>query len=317
MELLRWPDLVRRAGGRAQAERWLVEGRWWRVLRGAYAPVEVPDDTRTRAEALRLVLPRDCALSHRTALWVLGLDVLADCLEVTVPRGRHLRPRAGVRALSAALDDDDLVLSEGFVATSAARSLADVARREPLVEAVAVSDAALRAGVTTREQLLDVLNRSGGLRGVARARLVVPHLEPRSESLMESRFRMRLVLGGVPRPQAQLDVYDDAGHVGRVDLHLQGVALEYDGREARLDRDVFVRERRRQTRLAETGLELRRFTFADVYLRPAQAVCAEVLRAVEQAVGRDRSRLRSGADTLRPPRLRPLPTLADLHRAAA
>lgn len=134
---------------------------------------------------------------------------------------------------------------------------------------------------------------------------------------MESRFRMRLVLGGVPRPQAQFDVYDDGGHVGRADLHLDGAVLEYDGRQERLDKKVFVAERRRQTRLAETGLEIRRFTSHDYYVRPAAAVCGEVLRAVLQAEGRDRSRLRSGPDTLRPPRRQPLPTLADRRAAAA
>lgn len=64
--------------------------------------------------------------------------------------------------------------------------------------------------------------------------------------------------------------------------------------------------------MVETGLELRRLTSADVYGRPAAAVCGEIVRAVVQAAGRDRSRLRAGPDTLRAPRLTPLPTLAEL-----
>ena len=199
----------------------------------------------------------------------------------------------------------------GAPVTSAARALVDVARASSLVEAVAVGDAVLRSGAADLSDVLAVLESSAGLRGVRVARAVVPHLEPRSESLMESRLRMRLVLGGVPRPEAQLDVYDADGHVGRVDFHLDGVVLEYDGRESRLDRAVFVAERRRQTRLAETGLELRRFTAADYYVRPAAAVCGEVLRAVAQAAGRDRSRLQTGPDTLRRPRLARLPTVAE------
>lgn len=317
VDVLTWAQLVQEAGGRRSADRLVAEGRYWRVLRGAYAPVERADVLGTRAEALRLVLPDGTAASHRTALWLLGLDVLGDQLDLTVPRGRHLARRAGTRMHTAALPDDELALVDGVLAVSAARAFVDVARDESLVEAVAVGDAVLRSGAATSEQLLEALQRAGSLRGIRAARLVAPHLEPRSESLMESRLRMRLVLGGVPRPQAQYDIYDDEGHAGRGDLHLDGVVLEYDGRTSRLDKAAFVAERRRQTRIVTTGVELRRFTSADVYVRPAAAVCAEVLRAVAQAQGRDRSRLRRGPDTLPAPRLQPLPTLAQRAPRAA
>lgn len=317
MELLTWSQLVHRLGGRKVAERLVAEGAWWRVVRGAYASVEVADGPATRAAALRLVLPSDVAASHRTALWLLGLDVLGPSLQVTVPRGRHLRDRPGLVVFSAVLPDDELVLVDGALAVSAARAFVDVARAQSLIEAVAFGDCVLRSGAATLDQLLTALDRAGGLRGVRGAREVVPHLEPRSESLMESRLRMRLVLGGVPRPEAQWDVYTDAGHLGRGDLQVEGVVLEYDGREQRLSPVAFTAERRRQTSIAETALEIRRFTAADYYRRPGPAVCAEVMRAIRLAAGRDRSALRTGPDTLRPPRLRPLPTLAETRARAA
>jgi hypothetical protein len=311
MELLTWKQLVQHAGGRATAEGWIREGRWWRVVRGAYAPVERMDDLATRLAALRLVLPPGTIPSHRTALWLIGALPDVDVLEVTVPRGRHLRRRPGLRVWSARVTDDELCLVSGLCVAAAPRAFLDVARHDSLIEAVAVGDAVLRSGAATHEQLLAAVEAAGGVRGIRAARAALPHLESRSESLMESRFRMRLVLGGVPRPEAQFDVYDDDGHVGRGDLHLDGVVLEYDGLKERRERPVFVAERRRQTRMAETGLEIRRFTANDYYVRPAAAVCAEVLRAVTQAVGRDRSALRTGPDTLRRPRLRPLPTVAE------
>jgi hypothetical protein len=314
-ELVRWQELVRRAGTPAKARTWLTDGLWWRVFHDVYAPFATDDTLRLRVAALRVVLPPDVAVSHRTALWLLGLDVLGPAIDVTAPRGRRLEPRSGIAPYSALLRDDELCEVGGLLVVSAARALVDVARSEQLTEAVAVADAALRAGVATQEQIREVLDRSSGLRGVVAARAMLPHLEPRSESLMESRLRMRFVLGGVPRPEAQVDLYDADGHIGRADLHLRGVVVEYDGRQARLDKDVFIRERRRQTRIAESGCELRRFTSADVYLRPAAAVCAELLRAVTQAAGRDRSRLRAGRDTLRPPAQSPLPTLAQARVA--
>lgn len=317
VDLVRWQELVRRAGSPAKARTWVVQGLWWRVFHDVYAPFASDDEPRLRVAALRLVLPEDVAVSHRLALWLLGLDVLGAALDVTVPRGRRLERRPGLAPHSAALPDADLCEVDGLLVVSAARAVVDVARAESLVEGVVVADAVLRSGAVTEQQLYEVLDRSGGLRGVVAARAMLPYVEPRSESPMESRFRMRLVLGGVPRPQAQFDVYDDNGHAGRTDFHLRGVVLEYDGREERLKKRVFVAERRRQTRIAETSLEMRRFTSDDVFVRPAAAVCAEVMRAVAQAAGRDRSRLRSGPDTLRRSWLAPLPTLAERDQEAA
>jgi hypothetical protein len=202
----------------------------------------------------------------------------------------------------------------GLLVVTAARSFVDVARSESLVEAVAFGDTLLRSGAATVAQLEEAMDRAAGLRQVRRARLVLPQLEPRSESPMESRFRMRLVSCGLPRPDAQVDVYDADGHVGRVDFLLDGVVLEYDGREARLDKKVFVADRRRQRRISDLGLEIRRFTSDDYYLRPAAGVHADVLRALEVARGRDRSRVLSGPDTLPAPKLRPVPSRADLAR---
>lgn len=324
LEVLRWAELARRAGSAAKARAWLAKGVWWRVLRDAYAPAAVADGPEVRAQALRLVLPPGVALSHRAAVWALGVDVLArdrstgvDLLDVSTPRGLHVLARPGLVTHSALLPDDELCEHEGLLLVSAARAFVDVARSDTLIEAVAFGDAVLRSGAATREQCERVLAGAATLRGVRRARALLAHLEPRSESLMESRMRMRLVLGGLPRPQAQRDIYDEEGHVGRVDLGIDGAVFEYDGRESRLLKPVFVHERRRQTRLSELQLEIRRWTSADYYLRPAVVVCAEARRAVEMARGRDRSGVRRGPDTLRPPKLLPLPTRGGQTRRSA
>lgn len=316
VEVLSWRDLIRRAGSSAAARRWIRDGDWWRVFRNAYVARAVPDGQATRLAAITGLLPAGVAVSHRTALWTFGADVGSSLLHVTAPRGRHLDPRPGLRPHTALLSAEDLCLVNGVLVACPARSVIDVARSEPLVEAVVVGDAALRLGIATSPGIATALHGAAGLRNVLRARIAVDHLEPRSESPMESRYRMVLVLGGVPRPQAQFDVYDDEGHAGRADFHLEGVVLEYDGREQRLDKGVFVADRRRQNRIADTGMEIRRFTSYDVYKRPALAVCADVLRAVQVAKQRDRSGLRTGPDTLPMPRRRPPMTVAASQRAA-
>jgi len=315
MEAFTWSDLVRRTGSERRARTALAQGEYRRVCRGAYADAVHPDGLGLRVEAARLVLPPGAALSGPSALWLIGVPyTAADTLHVTVPRGRHLQPRAHLTPHSADLPERDLCEVGGLLVTSAARAVADIARSRPLIEAVELGDAALRAGATTLAALEASLELAAGLRGVRRARLVVPHLEPRSESPRESRLRMTLVLGGLRRPQAQLDVYDAQGqHVGRVDLHVDGVAIEYDGFDEHTGIDSFGRDRRRHNALSELGLEVRRFTAVDLRSRSGASLVAEVTRAVEQAAGRDRSAVHRGPDTLRRPRLQPLPTLDQLH----
>ena len=241
--------------------------------------------------------------------------MLGDVLDVTTPRGRRLQRRAGLRVHSAALPDDQVCDVDGLVLVSAARAVVDVARTEPLVEGVALGDAVLRSGLATQVQVHAAVEGAFGLRRVLRARAVADHLDGRCESAMESRLRMRFRRGGL-EVRTQVDLYDGCTHVARLDALVEGVGVEFDGREAHLDGRAFVHERRRQARLLESGLELRRYTAADVYGRSSADLCAEVLRAARAASGRPPVRLDPGRDTLRPPRLQPPPTRADLSAAA-
>lgn len=316
VEILTWAQLVHRCGSELAARRCVRDGDWKLVLRDAYVARPVEVDERCRIEALRLVLPDDVAVGGRTALWLLGLDVLGDRLEVLAPRGRHLLPRRGVSAHSAVLPDEELCQIGGLLVVSAARAVIDVARYESLVEAVVVADIVLRSGAATMLLLRESLRRAAGLRGVERARAALPYANGRSESHMETRLRLAFAAGGLHALAVQYDLYGEGGHVGRGDLFGKGVVLEFDGRAQRLDRDVFVAERRRQTGIAELGVELRRFTAADVYGRTPADLAAEVMRAEVLARGR-KATLLTGPDTLRRPRLRPLPTLAGRYLSEA
>lgn len=315
IEVWTWKGLVEAAGGRSQAERVLREKQVWRVMRGAYVGAEHPDGPEVRLAALHQVVPEHAVIGGRTALWALGLPLggTPDPVEVVVPRGLHLRPRAGVLARAAALPDDDLVQVGGRRVLSPARVVADVLRRDGVVEGVALGDLALRHGLTTPRLIEASLERAAGLRGVVAARSALAHLEPRSESLMESRLRVRLVLAGLRRPDAQVDLYDEARHLGRADLFLDGAVFEYDGFEVHADRRAFVRDRQRQNDMIASGLLVCRFTSEDMH-RSDEALLRSAQRTLAAAAGRTGSWHR-GRDTLRAPRATPPPTLAD--RAAA
>src|SRR5689334_20526759 len=56
--------------------------------------------------------------------------------------------------------------------------------------------------------------------GTARLRRAIELAEPATESEMETRLRLLLVLAGLPRPQAQVRLHDDAGRfIARPDLY--------------------------------------------------------------------------------------------------
>jgi very-short-patch-repair endonuclease len=136
----------------------------------------------------------------------------------------------------------------------------------PITEAVVITDSALHARRITMDQLRARVNAT------AKFRRVIELAEPASESPMESRLRMVLVLGGLPRPKAQVPVHDrDGRFVARTDLFYerQRLAIEFDGA---VHRTTLVADNRRQNQLFNAGVDLLRFTGADVLGDPASVV---------------------------------------------
>jgi len=94
------------------------------------------------------------------------------------------------------------------------------------------------------------------------------YVEPAAESPMESRLRMLLVLAGLPRPEAQVEIRDHfLRFLGRPDLYYREprLALEYDGG---IHREQLAEDNRRQNRLVDSGVRLLRFTAGDIYNSP-------------------------------------------------
>jgi hypothetical protein len=110
-------------------------------------------------------------------------------------------------------------------------------------------------------------------------------VEPATESPMETRLRLLLVLGGLPRPEAQIPLHAANGRfLGRPDLlyRAQKLALEYDGGT---HRQSLVEDNRRQNRLSSAGYRLLRFTAADVLGSPDQ-ILLQVRAALGAQTGR-------------------------------
>jgi Protein of unknown function (DUF559) len=238
------------------------------------------------AAALRR-LPAAAAFSGRTAAWLHGLDQPpCDPIEVTIPEGCGVSARAGMSVRRAALGMGEVVGRRGMPVTSPLRTVVDLGSRLPLVEAVVAVDMALHRGLVCQDDLHAHVAARAGRKGISRLRRVVELSEQGAESAMETRLRLLLVLAGLPRPEAQVQLHDERGRfLGRPDLcyQAQRLCLEYDGGT---HRDSLVQDNRRQNRLINAGFRLLRFTASDVYQTPDTTVA--LVRSALLTPGRPR-----------------------------
>lgn len=266
-EACRSGDLVRvRFGTYASAETWraLDESGRYRL--------------RVLAAARRLRAP---LFSHDSAaaLWRLPrLDAWPADVHVTVPHDLGGRSGPGVRRHAVTSVPRHVVSVDGVRTTGVARTVVDVARSWTFASAVVAADHALARGWATADRLAGELAATGPGRGTRRAHRVLDVASGASESVGESLSRARIVELGLPAPELQHEVRDEAGVVGRVDFwweHL-GLVGEFDGRmKYRVDgvvdhralEDRVWEEKRREDRLRAAGLRVVRWTW-DVAIDP-------------------------------------------------
>jgi uncharacterized protein DUF559 len=284
------PDALR---GRVFRGTWAVEqglltrgqlrSRAWRRLReDVYADAGQPDTHRLQARAVCLVMPPAAALGGRTAAEMYGLlDVArpSDPVEVVVPPGARWHPQPGIAVRSAALTGDVVRRGPWLRWTSGVRTAADLARREPPVEAVVLLDQLVRAGVVDLAELRAAVAALPRCRGSARARTAVAAADGLAESPQETRVRLVLLSGGLPSPVAQYVVRGAAGFVARVDFAWpeDRLALEYDG-TWHSEPGQFARDRERLNRLTAAGWRVLFVTAAD--LRRPERLVARVRAAL-------------------------------------
>lgn len=234
------------------------------------------------------VIPELIAVSRRlpegvfsgaTAGWLHGLDLPpVDPIAVTVPNS-HTSNRAGVQLRRTTLASVEIVRLRGLPVTSALRTAVDLGSRRPVIEAVIALDMALHKRIVSLTQLRSYLEGNRGAKGIATLRRAINLAVPATESPMETRLRVLLVMARLPRPRAQVSLHDQHGRfLGRPDLYYpeHKLALEYDGAT---HRDNLVEDNRRQNRLLNSGFRLLRFTSADIYRAP-ESVTEQVRRAI-------------------------------------
>jgi len=230
-------------------------GQVRRVLRGVYVDKAVPDGLDLRARALAKVIPPDTVVCRRTAAWLWGVDILAMGAHLVVPPVDLMGP-----AGSAAPRRHGVAGSTGRLAeTALARTAADVARLLSRPDALASLDALLRHTGLQRELVARELEACTGYRGVGQARELLGLADPRAESAMESRTRLRAIDAGFPPFEPQVEVFDENdAFVARLDLGRRSECkgVEYDGDADHSSARDQAYDRRRRRRVELCGWEL-------------------------------------------------------------
>jgi hypothetical protein len=283
------PFLVRDALGLGVSRDVLGGARFRRPFQGVRVPAGLPDSVELRCQAAALLVP-DAAFSHVTAASLHGLPLPLQptgretasrtrasvhvTLAPTVPRRARRHP-VGLVCHEARLQPDEIERrADGLHVTTVARTWADLAGALDLVDLVAVADAALNRRLVSTQQLENITESWSGRAGAKLLRTALPLVEPATDSAMETRLRLLLVLAGLPRPVAGRDVVLYGGWIARPDLSYPElrIAIEYDGEHHRVDRKQWRNDIGRRRALEEAGWVVLIFTADDVLQRPQETV---------------------------------------------
>jgi hypothetical protein len=261
--------------------------RWQRLYHGVYIEraAFTPDHHRMWCAAAQLVMPTRAAIGGRSAAYLWGVDLLyaTEPVSIIVPGQRTTRDQAMLRVVRGVLPCADVESFTGLTVTTPARTAFDLGRGRDRIQASIAVDAMLHRRVVTLPELHRVADAHPGWRGVMTFREVLRIAEPGAASPMETRLRLIIVDGGLPRPIAQYRISDARSFVGQVDLAYPEprVAIEYEGDHHR-EKDTFRKDIVRFNRLQAAGWAALRFTADDVFKRP-QKIVDEVRRAIAEA----------------------------------
>ncbi|WP_374946590.1 hypothetical protein [Agreia sp.] len=146
--------------------------------------------------------------------WPARLHVIIDCTSSVRSRGEIVRHAIGV-------DADDVVLIDGMIVTSVARTVLDLAVDATFMSAVTAADFALchkREARIEKSELGEVWQNRVPFRGHVRSRRVLDFASHLAESPLESGSRVNMHLLGFPPPELQVEWRDYRGLIGYSDF---------------------------------------------------------------------------------------------------
>ncbi len=214
------------------------------------------------------------AALHRTA-WI------DDWLPAELNRPSRDKAR-GIILRSDTLDDDETCVRDGIRMTTPARTAFDLGRRKGLTAAAIRLDALMHATEVKAADVELLADRHRGARGLVQLRRVLHLADGGAESPYETKTRLVLVGGGLPRPDTQIEVLNEWGAVmARIDMGWEEwkVGVEFDGAQHWTDPAQRSRDIDRLAELEARGWAIIRVS-ADMLRRRPHVVVARVHRAL-------------------------------------
>ncbi|WP_422742370.1 endonuclease domain-containing protein [Mycobacterium sp. WMMD1722] len=254
--------------------RQMLRSEYVKIHHNVYAPAGLPLDARIRAEAAWLWSGGKAVLVGSSAAALLGTRWLPPDGPAEIARVRTPSP-PGITVHSGVISDDELRCAGPMRHTTASRTAYDLGRRLRGDEAIIRVDAILNATRCSVEDVQSTAARYPGARGIRRLRATLDLVDPGAESPQETRLRLVLIRGGLPRPVTQIPVMNEWGRVvRRIDMGWPEamVGVEYDGEQHFVNADDYARDIDRLEFLAEKGWQIVRVSAAQLRYRRGEIV---------------------------------------------
>jgi hypothetical protein len=244
----------------------LARGQVRRVARGVYLKSSVPDTSLVRASALSLVLPASSVAVGLSAAWIhqvpgLGVDVddIFACPEFATVGSDTRINRTGVVQHRYQISSRDLMKIGDLQVTAFDRTAFDLARTRDAYKALGYLDMCASTGRLDVDQVQRIRRQSRGFRFVGTVDLVLPLVDRGSQSMGESRTRLKLINAGLPAPATQCQVFiPSTGQTFYLDLGWQRVkvGVEFDGAADHSSPDQIAHDARRRLLIEAQGWKI-------------------------------------------------------------
>jgi len=258
-----------------QLDRRVRSGRLARLGARVFAVGGAPPSWEQQLVAALLDLGPSAVVSHRTAAALHGFDGYECCpVELTLPRsGRGVTGPWTVHT-TRQLELIDRVQVGGLPATSASRTIIDLAATATIPELERAIDSAVRDGSSSPAFLARRLHdlRGRGRRGVVLLDQLL--VDSGGHSDLERRFLALVRSAGLPRPTCQRVFRRDGATLARVDFTFEPrpVIVEVSGRRGHSSDAERARDAQRRNELQHLGFVVLEFTNEQVRRHPTMVI---------------------------------------------
>jgi very-short-patch-repair endonuclease len=247
-------------------------GAWTVVLPGVYLAYEGQLTIGQREIAAALYAGRGCVITGRAALRRFGCRIEpSDTVEVLVPAKLKRRSSGFVQVIRTARMPDSPLLIDGLWWASAARAVADAARRPTELREVRaiVADAVQRGKCTTAEIAKEL--REGPKQGSGALRAALAEVADGIRSVAEGDLRALIKHFGLPDPMYNPQLFVGGAFLAEPDAWWPdaGVAAEMDSRTYHLSPGAWEKDLARDAAMTAQGILVVHVTPTRIRSEPA------------------------------------------------